>query len=64
MLIKLLGVEYHMSNNDKKECFSIGIIGGADGPTTVYVADSESETSANRQWQKVLNACKMVAICL
>jgi hypothetical protein len=39
------------------EAGSIGIIGGADGPTAVFVAKSP----AGGQWQKALTSCKMEA---
>jgi hypothetical protein len=54
-----------MSNNNnknKKESATIGIIGGADGPTVVYVANSKRKTSDYNQWQRVLDACKGQAV--
>ena len=47
---------------NKKESSAIGIIGYADGPTTVFVTDSEGRASADNQWQRVLNACKRQAV--
>ena len=41
-----------------KEASAIGIIGGADGPTAVFMAKPEPDG----QWQKALERCKAVAI--
>lgn len=41
-----------------KEASAIGIIGGADGPTAVFMA----KPKADGQWQKALERCKAVAI--
>lgn len=47
--------------NEKKAC-SIGIIGGADGPTAVFLSDSDENGKVKDKWQKTLEACEKLAV--
>ncbi len=55
--------------NTVKNCCSVGIIGGADGPTTVFITEPKSRKKRKqrrrdklqREWQSVLEACKQQA---
>lgn len=41
-----------------REASSIGIIGGADGPTTIFVGAPHTEG----QWRRTLETCRLIAV--
>lgn len=42
--------------------FSIGVIGGADGPTAVFARDSSGRAEPESKWNQILEACKKLIV--
>ena len=51
---------YNPSSAEQKEAISVGIIGGADGPTAVFLAEKIGHKQ--RKWDEALEACKEKAV--
>jgi GrpB-like predicted nucleotidyltransferase (UPF0157 family) len=57
-----MGNVYNPETGGHNDCCSIGIIGGADGPTAVFIAGKESGSDRQRKWDKTLEVCKSKAV--
>lgn len=55
-----LGKKYDPESGGLDDCCSVGIIGGADGPTAVFVAEKIGHKQ--RKWDEALEACKEKAV--
>lgn len=59
-LAKKEQISKRQSNKNDGAC-AVGIIGGADGPTAVFVASGKNR-ERKRQWDVALEACKEIAV--
>jgi len=50
--------KYNPESGGNNECSAVGIIGGADGPTAVFISDKKGGSDKRREWDEMLEACK------
>lgn len=53
-----MGSKYNPESGGNNESSAVGIIGGADGPTAVFITDKKSDSDTRREWDEMLEACK------
>lgn len=59
LLIGLILYIYY-KNKPHNQAYSIGIIGGADGPTSLYIGTSAEKEIQEGKWNQLLQTCKEI----
>lgn len=61
-MIKVWWIMKQENGSHEEGSCSIGIIGGADGPTAIFLSDSGGKAKSENKWHKILEACKKLAM--
>jgi GrpB-like predicted nucleotidyltransferase (UPF0157 family) len=57
-----MGSKYDPEPGSHNDCYSVGIIGGADGPTAVFITEKKGDSDKQQKWDEMLKACKSKAV--
>lgn len=49
-------------NKLQREASSIGIIGGSDGPTAIFIGHKKGNDNQEKKWNQLIDACKEIIV--